>query len=173
MEHSTLHLIMGLPGAGKSTLSKMLAELTGATVLSSDDTRKLLFVKPCFSQEEHDRLYGIIDHNLEHLLECGMDVVYDANLNRRSHRAEKYTLAEKYGASVVLWWVTTDKSLAKKRRIEEQDELLLPEGESSEEMFERIASIIEAPDDNEKVIKIDGTDIQPDTVRTLLEQQKL
>ena len=173
MSASTLHLIMGLPGAGKSTLARIITELTDATLLSSDDMRKALFVKPCFSQEEHDRLYGIIDHNLEHLLECGIDVVYDANLNRYIHRKEKYDFAKKHGANTVLWWVTTKKDLSKKRRVEEQDAILLPKDETSEEMFDRIADILEEPTDSENVIKIDGTDIQKDTVQSLLRQQTM
>lgn len=164
---------MGLPGAGKSTLAGILKEVTGATLLSSDEMRKVLFVKPCFSQDEHDRLYGIIDHNLEHLLECGYDVVYDANLNRSSHRQEKYELAQKYNAKVILWWVTTDKKLSKKRRVEEQDNLLLPDSETSEEMFERIATILEPPKADEPVIKIDGTDIKPEKVESLLRQHEV
>lgn len=159
---------MGLPGAGKSTLAKAIAESTGATILSSDEMRKAIFVKPCFSQDEHDRLYGIIDHNLEHLLECGIDVVYDANLNRKSHRNEKYSVAKKYDARVVLWWVKTEKPLAKKRRVAEQDNLLLPDNESSEEMFERIADILEEPQADEPHITIEGVGITPEKVNSLL-----
>ena len=168
MASARLHLIMGLPGAGKSTLARIIADITGATVLSSDEMRKSLFIKPCFSQDEHDRLYGIIDHNLEHLLEYGKDVVYDANLNRYSHRKEKYDLAEKYNAHVILWWVATDEKLSLQRRITEQDHLLLPENETSEAMFERIASILEKPKSSESVIKIDGTNIKKSTVQDSL-----
>ncbi|MFV0534128.1 MAG: AAA family ATPase [Cumulibacter sp.] len=164
----TLHLLMGLPGAGKSTLARALAEVTDAQLLSSDEMRKSMFIKPCFSQDEHDRLYGIIDHNLEHLLGFGYDVIYDANLNRKHHRQEKYDIAKKYDATVRLWWVTTDRELAKERRINEQDSLLLPKDETSAEMFDRIADILEEPAPEEPTTKIIGQNITPNSIRKLL-----
>ena len=165
---ATLHLLMGLPGAGKSTLAKVLHEITGAEVLSSDDTRLNIFPNPCFSQEEHDHLYAILDHNLEHLLEAGREAIYDANLNRLSHRHEKYVLAKKHNAKTILWWVQTPMELAKKRRVTEQDHQLLPEGETSERMFERIAQILEAPEPNETCVIVDGTKIEKDYIKSLL-----
>lgn len=164
MNRPTLHLIMGLPGAGKSTLSRKLALLTGAKRLSSDEYRIQIFEQPCFSQDEHDRLYGILDHNVEHLLAANFDVIYDANVNRKQHREEKYQLAKRYDTDVKLWWVQTPKKLAKERRIAEQDAILLPEGESSQKMFERIAAIIEPPDD-EPHITIDGTEITGEIIK--------
>jgi predicted kinase len=168
MQTPTLHLLMGLPGSGKTTLGKVLEELTDATYLSSDEYRLMLFRKPCFSQEEHDMLYATLDHNVLHLLEAGHDVIYDANLNRHSHRQEKYNLASKYNAKVKLWWVQTPESVARERRVEEQDPRLVPEGETSERMFDRIANVIEIPTDKEEFISVDGTKIEKETVQTYL-----
>jgi len=159
---------MGLPGSGKTTLATVLKSLTDATVMSSDDYRLLLFKKPCFSQEEHDMLYSTLDHNVEHLLQAGKDVIYDANLNRLEHRKQKYVLAKKHGANVRLWWVQVPESFAKSRRMTEQDDRLIPDGETSERMFDRIASIIEVPLDSEYCIKVDGTDIKADVIAKLL-----
>lgn len=159
---------MGLPGSGKTTLGLVLQSLTGATIMSSDDYRLLLFKKPCFSQEEHDMLYTTLDHNVEHLLEAGHDVIYDANLNRLGHRQEKYKLAQKHGANVRLWWVQVPEEFAKNRRINEQDERLIPAGETSAKMFDRIASIIEEPLESEPCVVVDGTDIKSDSIAKLL-----
>lgn len=164
----TLHLLMGLPGAGKTTLAKTLQKITKAARLSSDDYRLIIYPEPTFSQKEHDNLYGLIDHSVEHLLEAGHDVIYDANLNRKTHRQEKYNLAKKYDSNTILWWVKTPKELAKKRRIDEQDHTLLPEGETSENMFERIASIIEVPKSDEPYIEIDGQSITAHVVKEAL-----
>ena len=164
----TLHLLMGLPGAGKSTLARILHEITGAELLSSDEMRLSIFKHPCFSQDEHDRLYGILDHNVEHLLAAGRDAIYDANLNRLHHRQEKYKLAKAHGAKTILWWVHTEPSLAKIRRLNEQDHLLIPDGETPEHMFDRIASILEVPKKDELFIKVDGTNIEYATINKLL-----
>lgn len=168
MSKPTLHLLMGLPGAGKSTLARTLEEATGATRLSSDEFRLQLFIEPCFSQKEHDSLYGILDHNVEHLLQAGYDVVYDANLNRFHHRKEKYELADKYNAQVRLWYVIVDPEIAKGRRKSEQDSLLLPAGETSEKMFDRIALILEEPQENEPATRIDGQNISIEAIKKQL-----
>lgn len=160
----TLHLLMGLPGAGKTTLAKILQKLTKSARLSSDDHRLIIYPEPSFSQKEHDDLYALIDHSAEHLLQAGHSVIYDANLNRYSHRKEKYDLADKYNANVVLWWVRTPKELAKKRRVSEQDKNLIPEGETPERMFDRIAEIMEEPGKDEKYIEVDGTNITKDEI---------
>ncbi len=164
----TLHLLMGLPGSGKTTLGKQLESLTDAVYLSSDEFRIVLFKKPSFSQKEHDMLYATLDHNVEHLLKVGHSVIYDANLNRKHHRQEKYDLANKYGVNVRLWVLEVPKDTAKSRRLSEQDPRLLPEGESSEKMFERIADVIEQPDENELPTIVDGTRITEEYIKTLL-----
>lgn len=164
----TLHLLMGLPGSGKTTLGKVLEELGQAVYLSSDEYRLSLFKKPCFSQEEHDMLYAMLDHNVEHLLRSRHDVIYDANLNRLHHREEKYRLAEKYDADFRLWYVTVPENTARERRISEQDPRLIPEGETPERMFERISKLIEVPGKDEPVTVVDGTKITKDYIKTLL-----
>ncbi len=164
----TLHLIVGLPGSGKSTLAKQIQKLTKAVKLTSDDYRLLIFPEPTFSQQEHDNLYGMIDHNVEHLLSAGHSVIYDANLNRKKHRDEKYALAKKYGANTKLWCLTTPDGLSKKRRIEDQNHTLIPEGETPERMFDRISKIYEPPSRNEKCVDIDGTNITKEAVKELL-----
>ena len=150
---------MGLPGSGKTTLAKQIQSLTKATILSSDEYRLMLFPDPTFSQKEHDSLYAMLDHNVEHLLSAGRSIIYDANLNRRHHRTEKYALANKYNANIKLWWVQTPQLIAKGRRVDEQDPRLVPTGESSERMFDRIATVFEEPLPNEEYIVVDGKNI--------------
>ena len=154
-----LHLLMGLPGSGKSTLAKKLEHETGAIRLSSDELRLVLFPQPTFSQNEHDALYEILDKTVDTLLEKGYDVVYDANLNRRMHRDEKYALARAHHTRIVLWWVDTDREVAKDRRLSEQNHILIPDGDTPENLFERITRVLEEPDATEPCIKVDGSDI--------------
>lgn len=172
MSRPTLHLLMGLPGAGKTTLAKTIHAITKAARLSSDDYRLIIFPEPTFSQTEHDNLYALLNHSTEHLLAAGHDVIYDANLNRYHHRQEKYAMAARQNADVLLWWVKTPTELARERRMKEQDHQLLPEGETSGNMFDRIAEILEAPMKGEHHVVIDGTHITKEEVKKLLDQHK-
>lgn len=164
-----MHLLMGLPGAGKSTLAKHLQHITKAARLSSDEFRLALFPNPCFSQVEHDTLYAVLDGAVETLLKRDQDVIYDANLNRRIHRDEKYDLARKYSAKAILWYVTTPDDLARMRRLAEQNPLLIPDGETPENLFDRVASVLEQPKSDEVVVCIDGTTILEKDVRQKLD----
>ncbi len=155
----TLHLLMGLPGSGKSTLAKRLQEATGAVKLSSDELRLVFFPKPTFSQAEHDVLYQILDNTTEQLLKAGLDVIYDANLNRRIHRTEKYDLANKYSAKTVLWWLSTPADLSKQRRLDAQNHILIPNGDTPENLFDRVARVLEEPTADELCLTVDGTTV--------------
>src|ERR1700693_1036268 len=113
MPTPTLYLMLGYPGAGKTTTAKIIAELTGAVHLSSDETRQVLFAYPTFKEHEHAQLYSHLDRELEKLMKESKDVIYDANLNRHRHRLEKYALAKRHDYQVKLIWVQTPEELAK------------------------------------------------------------
>lgn len=165
----TLYLMMGLPGAGKTTVAKIIEKTTGAVRLSSDEARLMLWPDPDFSQEEHDALYEYLDDQTKHLLETGKSVIYDANLNRYMHREEKYRLAKECGAAVALLWIDTLKSTAKHRRLEAiEHHALVPPNEDPGSMFERIADLIEAPREGEACVKLDGNDMTLESVKTAL-----
>lgn len=164
----TLYLMLGYPGAGKTTTAKVLADLTGAIHLSSDQIRLELFNKPTFSQQEHDELYQYLDKRTEELLAEGKSVIYDANLNRYQHRKEKYSICKRTGASPVLIWVQTPKNLAKERATHETRTHLIPKQETAGQMFERIANIIEEPSDNEPYEIIDGTSLTREDVSRII-----
>ncbi len=165
-------MLMGLPGSGKTTLAKKLEKLTGAERLSSDDYRLRMFPDPTFTQEEHDNLYRILDHNVDHLLATGKSVIYDANLNRRMHREEKYQLAKKHNARVVLWWLKTPDDLSKRRRIDDQNHILLPKDTTPEQLFERVAGVFEAPEADEPCYIFDGTHVTDERVEAALSEQE-
>jgi predicted kinase len=165
----TLYLMMGLPGAGKTTTAKIIEEATGSVRLSSDEARLMIWPDPEFTQEEHIQLYEYLDDQTKSLLQSGKSVVYDANLNRLEHRQEKYDLAKEVGASVVLCWVKTPAETALSRRIYDfEHHKLVPNNEDPESMFKRIASSIEEPLLTEKHLAFDGTKITHEYVRNQL-----
>lgn len=159
---------MGLPGSGKTTLAHTLQSLTAAARLSSDDFRMLLFPNSTFSPGEHDTLYRILDASMIELISAGYSVIYDANLNRKLHRQEKYDLARTVAADVRLWWVDVPVATAKTRRSREQNAALIPAGETAERMFDRIQAVFEAPTDGEIATLVDGTRISSEYIASLL-----
>lgn len=165
----TLYLMLGLPGSGKTTAALEISKQTGAVHLSSDEVRRRLFKKSSFSQTEHNKLYTHLDEEVSELLKQGKSVIYDANLNRLSHRIEKYELASKYSLKTILVWVQTPKELAKTRRVHiEPQPDLTPKDETPEGMFERIADIFEAPASHEDFVIIDGQHVDEASIRQML-----
>jgi hypothetical protein len=165
---ATLYLMLGYPGAGKTTTAEVIRELTGALHLSSDKLRHELFDQPGFTQPEHDALYKELDARAEALLAQGRDVIYDANLNRYQHRWDKYQICARAGAKPVLVWVQTPKDLAKQRATAMHRLHLAPADETLSQLFDRIAGIIEEPVPDEPYTAIDGTKVTPQYVANCL-----
>ncbi len=160
--------MMGYPGAGKTTTAEVIARLTDAEHLSSDNLRMQMFSEPKFTPEEHKTLYQYLDSKTKQLLSGGRSVVYDANLNRLKHRQEKYDICNQTGAKPLLIFVKTPKELAKERASDDSRIHLWTKAESPHDMFERIANIIELPTNDEPYIELDGTKITDDYVQQAL-----
>ena len=170
MSQPILYLMFGYPGAGKTTTAKIIEQITGAVRLSSDEVRLELFPNPVFSEEEHAELYAELNKRTEDLLRAGTSVIYDANLNRYEHRAEKYNICHQTGAKAQLIWLHTARELAKSRAIKNSRSHLWPRAEQPESMFDRIANVVELPTQSETPIELDGTKITLKYVTEALQQ---
>jgi predicted kinase len=157
----TLYLMFGYPGAGKTTASDIIQSLTGAVHLSSDRIRLELFPHPEFTPVEHHSLYRLLDQRTETLLGQGKSVIYDANLNRHTHRASKYILCKHLGVTPVLIWLQTPIDLSKQRALHESRQPLWHDNETPSAMFDRVAGALEEPTQHEPYIRLDGTKITP------------
>lgn len=166
----TLFLLVGFPGAGKTTTSRVLSTLTGAEHIWSDIERRKLFMHPTHTPEESKQLYDYLNAKAEQLLAEGKDVVFDTSFNFRKDRDHMRRLAARHGADVVILWLNAPKDLAKDRALSHQhanDNQY--EKAMSHEDFERIAGHLEEPGADEHVICLDGTKILQDYVRERLE----
>lgn len=162
---------MGYPGAGKTHIARMIAEQTGAVHISSDEFHTKVFPKLTFSELEHEIRYNALDYITELLIKNGISVIYDANLNQRKHRAEKYAICKQYGVSARLVWVATDRSLSEERATKyAADDPLRPYGNLKGETFNRIADGIELPADDEPYVKINGQNVTPEDINELTNQ---
>lgn len=163
--------MLGYPGAGKTTVSEYIAEITGAVHLNSDQFRLHMFKNPLgISEAEHENMYEMLDHITHQTLKSGKSVIYDANLNRYIHRREKYDIAKKTGSDIRLIWVKTDQDKARRRATIDAENYPdhRPFGNMKKDVFERLINQIELPRPSEKVIEISGNNLSQSSVKKAL-----
>jgi predicted kinase len=97
-----LVVVSGLPGTGKSSFSRRLAQRLPFLILESDALRKTLFNPPDYSLAESGRLFRACHLIIQRLLERGIPVIFDATNLSEKHRERLYSIADHLGARLVL-----------------------------------------------------------------------
>ena len=108
-------MVCGLPGVGKSTFSRRLAERTGFTIIESDALRRALFNPPTYGPAESARLFRAIHALMSELLVQGNPLIFDATNLRETHRQDVYRVAAAAGATVVPVWVEAPAAVVRQR----------------------------------------------------------
>lgn len=165
----TLYLFVGYPGAGKTTVARMITRLTEGVHLWADFERHVMFDEVTHSREESKILYNHLNRITDELLEQGKCVIYDTNFNFRSDRDKLRAIAAKHGAETIVVWVTTDRELAQKRATEESaNQETRIWGNMPLTDFNRMSDHLQQPDDDEHVVHIDGANIDEATIKEKL-----
>ena len=82
-----LYIMIGIPGAGKSTLAKEIAKDNAAVIVSSDSIRKELFDDEN-NQDNNEQVFNEFHKRIKSNLKNGVSVIADAtNLSLKSRRA--------------------------------------------------------------------------------------
>jgi predicted kinase len=168
MNKPTLYLLIGYPGAGKTTVARIIQEATGAEHLWSDLERHKLFGQPTHSETESVQLYDELNRRTEALLAEGRSVVFDTNFNFHEDRRKLRAIADRQGAATVIVWVTVPESVARHRAVDRGLKRNGYHTRLTNEEFERFIAKLEPPTKDEKVIKIDGTKLDRRSVLALL-----
>jgi predicted kinase len=125
-----LVLVGGLPGVGKSTLARGLAERAGFVVIRSDVVRKELAATAAPGPSEADlyssawteRTYAECLRRAETLLFDGARVLVDATFRAESHRVAFLRLAERWSVPVVLLLGQVEPEQARARLEQRRDD---------------------------------------------------
>ncbi len=169
MVKPTLYLFVGAPGAGKTTIAKLIHDTTGGVHLWADHERQAMFNDVTHSKEESQELYTRLNARADALLAEGKSVIFDTNFNYRKDRDHLRSIAEKHGATTCIIWMQTPRDIARDRALHDTHRehngydavMTAPE-------FDRLTDHLEAPTDNENFISIDGTHIDAEAVKRQL-----
>lgn len=165
----TLYLFVGYPGAGKTTIAKLIETRTQAIHLWADHIRQEMFAEPSHSREESKLLYDKLNAETATWLSRGRSVIFDTNFNFYDDRELLRTIARDNGADTVLIWVTTPIKIARQRAIKGvHDKATRVYGNMTAADFERIAGNLQPLRPDEQAIQIDGTNLMVDAAYAAL-----
>lgn len=116
----SLVAVCGLPGVGKSTVARRIADRLGADVLRTDVVRKELFDDPEYTDAETTAVYDELLVRAADRLADGRSVVLDATFKTRDRRLEAREVAEGLGCEFRLVHVDCEERVVE-RRIEARD----------------------------------------------------
>jgi predicted kinase len=94
---NTLHLMVGIPGSGKSTYIK--SKLADKILICPDDIREEL-TGDASDQSQNALVWDTAYKRLHQALQNGKDVVFDATMVDKRSRKQPIKVARKYGVAV-------------------------------------------------------------------------
>jgi predicted kinase len=100
--------LYGLPGSGKTYISRQLCEFFNMAHISSDRLRYELFEEPKHDKAENMIVSHLMDYISEEFLSCGLSVVYDMSVSRTADRRSIREMAARLKAKELLVWVQVD-----------------------------------------------------------------
>ncbi|MDD5096456.1 MAG: AAA family ATPase [Candidatus ainarchaeum sp.] len=110
-----LILVCGLPGTGKSRISRELSSRIGAVHVSSDMVRNEMLKERTYSEEEKALVYGEMVSRVSKSLSEGKDVIADATFYREGLRERMREAAEKAGTDFFIVECTLPEEGVKER----------------------------------------------------------
>jgi predicted kinase len=126
----SIYCMRGLPGSGKTTVAKDLADICNAVRVSRDDIRQTLFNRSGVLNPQAEKEISSMEHHLaEDALDNGYSVIVD-NLNLRTKYLQAwYDLAQKKGVGFHVEDVHTgvDICVYRNKIRAERDEPFVPE----------------------------------------------
>lgn len=114
---STLHLICGLPGSGKTTLSRKIESETGAVRFTPDEWIKDIWkemaeIEGNTYRDQIEQLQWKIG---KHILKSGIDIIIEWGTWGRDERDQLKNEAQALGSKVKLYYLEISRNILKER----------------------------------------------------------
>ena len=110
-----LVMLCGLPGTGKSTLTRRLADQLPAVSVESDLVRQTVFTPPAYTAGESQQVHKVCHILIGWYLRHYYHVIYDATNLYEHHRQMAYRLAARTGARSVVAEITASDEVVRER----------------------------------------------------------
>ena len=146
--NSRLILLCGLPGAGKTTLARRLAQEVPAVRFGADEWMARLGVD-LHDEKIRDRLEQLFWQLAQELLQLGTSVILEFGLWVRAERDEKRLGARALGVGVELYYLDVPTEELWRRIERRNSERSFGSVPITHEQFERYCSLFQAPDRTE------------------------
>ncbi|MCL0070307.1 AAA family ATPase [Dehalococcoidia bacterium] len=110
-----LIVLSGLPGTGKSYISRKLAERLPCVILASDTMRRALFPSPVFNAGENQRLFAAMHILIEDLLRKNVAILLDATNLVERHRERLYCIIDRLRVKIIIRRVEAPPEVVQER----------------------------------------------------------
>ena len=161
LQSQLLVMMLGVPGSGKSTFARQLAEALDFKRASSDAIRTELFGRPDPTPKEwcSKKTFEVLEQRVENALAEGHSVIRDHMHHGRHWRDKGRRQAAAVGAYPIMVWIKTPYEIAHERGMKRElqpDTKVAACPKKMQQSIDRHHYKIDLPADDEVCLSIDG-----------------
>ena len=163
--------LIGIPGSGKTYLSKYLVQSLPIALLSEEEMLKFLAPRLTFFNRAQDQVVVLALKTMEKLIKKGVSCIFDFNIKKRHDRQIFKQTVEAAGGKFILIHVDVDKEEAYKRITKGNYQVTRGEKKGvilNKDLFEYEVASTMVPIAEEKALKFNSNN--PEGMETLLLQ---